>query len=62
MPEENEELDFVDPSLCFHVEDGPETPLDESVVSGATDDVHIIRKSTVESKGNNVIRIHEVHS
>jgi hypothetical protein len=59
-PETDDDLDFVDASLCFHVEDGP--PLvDEDAMSDARDGGGLaIRKSTVEGKDKNIIKVHEM--
>ena len=59
-PESDDELDFVDASLCFHVEYGPQPLAAEGAMSRAEKDGFVVSKSTVEGKGNNVVRVHEM--
>jgi hypothetical protein len=59
-PETDDDLDFVDASLCFHVEDGPQPPADGVVVSGNEGKGGLSVRSTVQGKGNNFIRVHEM--
>jgi hypothetical protein len=59
-PETDDDVDFVDASLCFHVEDGPQPPLAKGIVVADEDKKGVSVRSTVQGKGNNFMRIHEM--
>jgi hypothetical protein len=60
-PETDDEVDFVDASLCFHVEDGPQQPVDGMIVTEHEDKGGLnVRRSTVQGNGNNFIRVHKM--
>ncbi|EDU43710.1 conserved hypothetical protein [Pyrenophora tritici-repentis Pt-1C-BFP] len=60
-PDNDDDLDFVDASLVFHVEDGPEPPPD-AMAGTDTEDAHIVRKSTTANVDNkDVVQVHEVY-
>jgi len=62
-PENDDDLDFVDASLVFHVENGPEPPPDDGTMADADmGDVHVVqKKATVKLDKKNVVRVHEVY-
>jgi hypothetical protein len=59
-PETDDDLGFIDASLCFHVEDGPQPPPDGVVVSGNEEKGGLSVRSMVQGKGNNFIRVHKM--
>ncbi|KAK1908835.1 hypothetical protein P3342_006714 [Pyrenophora teres f. teres] len=62
-PENDDELEFVDASLVFHVEDGPEPPPDDGAMADTdTENAHVVRKSaTTNFDKKNVVQVHEVY-
>lgn len=63
-PENDDDIDFVDASLVFHVADAPDPPLDEGEGSGFAKekrhDSHMVEM--IEQGKRNVMRVHRFGS
>jgi hypothetical protein len=62
-PETDDDLHFVDASLCFHVVDDPQPPPDDAAILGA-DRISIRTVQETDAKdpsASSLIRVHEIY-
>lgn len=61
--ETDDDVSFVDASLCFHVVDGPQPPPDDARVEG-TDSLRarlVQEADAKDSSTSSLVRIHEIY-